>query len=635
MTQAQAQSSSESIGPPPFALDERPRTLILGFYRRYVRRYLPIYALGLVCLAATNALTIAIPGMIKDVFDELAKTAPDVTVIYHFARLIAAAAVGVIVVRTLSRVLFFNPGRTIEFRLRNDMLARLLSLTPERLSRHNIGDLVSRAGNDANFVRALVGFSLLSLFNIIFAASMALSQMLATDVALTLYCFVPLVLAVLVLRAGIRSLFSRMLEAQEQLGSLSDHILESFNGISVIQAAAAEPVFIERFDRQNRNYNRLHIETALVRCFLLPSVSLGGGLAIFILLFAGGQRALEGQLTIGDMAAYVSYVGVLVGALASGGWVIGTLQRGYISLRRCGEVLALQSIEPTGTTPLPANAEGVRVEVRDLQWRYGETSPATSTPAETAAGGGINGVSFVVPAGGVLGIYGPVGSGKSTLVQLIARVLLPPPGTVLLDGIDILDIDRDALRRAVAVVPQDAFLFSRSLRDNVGFIDPPERIVDERVVEAIQKAQLAREVARFTDGVQTVVGERGLTLSGGQRQRAQLARALYRPFRLLILDDVLSAVDHDTEELLLEAIASEVVGSERSHSAILVSNRVSALAWCDEILVLGEGAIAERGRHAQLVGANGVYSRAWRAWQDEEAEQKTERSDSSVAAAPT
>jgi len=590
--------------------------MVAEFLRRYARRYAATYALGLFFLVATNLLTVAIPRMQKEVFDELATTRR-IEVVDHYALLIAGCALLVILVRTLSRVLFFNPGRTIEFRVRNDMLARLLRMSPQFFRSWSIGDIMARAGDDATFVRALVGFSVVMALNIVVAAVLAVWQMWHTDAWLTVYCVIPMLAALMALRAGVKHTFAMMKAGQEALGKLSDTVLETYKGIAVVQGAAAESAFLQRFDADNLEYTRLNLRVTLVRTFLLPIVGVVGNVCIFLLLYVGGQHVAEGRMTLGDMAAYAAYVAVLVGALASGGWVVGVLQRGMVSLRRVWDVLVLTPDLPEGTQPLPNLGHGLSVRVHDLTYRYPDAAP-DATPA-------LQNVSFELRPGHVLGVYGSVAAGKSTLVQILGRLALPPAGSVFLDGVDLLDVAGPDLRKAVAIVPQDAFLFSRSVHDNVGFLDRAADIEETRVTRALQRAQMANEVVRLENGVQTVVGERGLTLSGGQRQRVQLARAFYRGYRLLVLDDVLSAVDHDTEAQLLAVIQEEIRAC--GTSAILISHRLSALAAADEILVLERGQVVERGTHPQLLAHGGTYARVWHAQRERERDPGAEDGD--------
>jgi ATP-binding cassette subfamily B protein len=579
--------------------------LAIAFARRYAARYGMSYLIGLLFLVATNWLTLEIPRLQKEIFDELAGLRrPDQ--VHRAALLIAAAAALVIVVRTLSRVLFFNPGRTIEFRMRNDMLTRLLGMSPRFYQRANLGDLMARATDDATYVRSLAGFSLIMTLNMILAAGLSVWRMVQTDAWLTLWCVLPMVASLIALRHGVFRTFEMLHEGQKALGALSDTVLETYKGIQTVQGATAEDAFLRRFDQSNERYTRMHLQVLVVRTFLLPVVAVTGNLCIFLLLFIGGRHVVEGTMTLGDIAAYASYVGVLVGALSSAGWVVGVLQRGYVSLRRVWDVLSLTPDLQRGSQPLPPATGGLHVHVQRLRHVHEDAVQADGT--ERAA---LRDLSFDLPAGHVLGIHGPVGSGKSTLVTVLARLTNVPRGAVFLDGVDLCDVAADDLRKAVAVVPQEAFLFSRSIRDNVAFQDRAEDVDEARVWQAVRRARLEDEILRFPEGLDTVVGERGMTLSGGQRQRVQLARAFYRGFRLLVLDDVLSAVDHGTESALLDVLREEI--RARGTTAIIVSHRLSALALADEVIVLDEGQVVERGTPAELAAAGGLYARVWQA----------------------
>ena len=558
--------ASPPTTPAPARLSElQPtRTMLRLFFDSFARRYLGVYALGIGFLLATNWLTVAIPGLVRDTFNALEARAADK--IDRLALLIVLCSVLVIVVRTLSRVLFFNPGRTIEFRVRNQMLERLLSMGGAWFRRVAHGDLVSRATNDATFVRALVGFSVLQLLNLVIAASMALWQMFRTDVTLTLLCMIPMTASLLVLRRGTGRLFQAMRDGQVELGQLSDHILETYKGMSAIALAHAEPAFLARFDAHNQRYTSINVSVTALRCFVLPLASQTGGLAVFVLLFYGGARVTEGAMTVGDLAAYSAYIGVLVSSLVMAGWLIASLQRGVVALERVWEVLGLEPERlQTGAT-LPAQAQGLTVRATGLSYRYPDAGN-DDAPA-------LDDLNFELRPGGLLGVYGSVGSGKSTLVSLLAGELAAPAGALRFDGVDATTLQPSARAAAVAVVPQTSFLFSRALRENVGFVDPPDEVDEARVVAAVAAAQLASDVERMPQGLATIVGERGQNLSGGQRQRAQLARALYRPARLLVLDDVLSAVDHDTEDALLRAIAEQLGSRAQRPSTVLVSSRL-------------------------------------------------------------
>lgn len=604
---------------------------VKAFLRRYAVRYLPQYALGLVALVATNWVSVLIPSYIKLTIDAISAEAPSGSWTGYVA-LLLGLALAVIVVRTLSRVLFFNPGRTVEYRLKNDYFAHILDMGPAFFQRWRTGELVSRGTNDMQSVRAVIGFATLQIFNVALSLTLTLGKMLAIHVWLTVACLLPFAVAAVILRAAVRALLVRFRTAQEQLAALSDTIMDSYTGVAVIQAFNAEATFAGRFDRANAAYTDNLLRMSWLRAFALPVVVVVGNACLFLLLLIGGRLAIEGALTIGDIAALAAYVGLVVAALNSLGWTINAIQRGLVSLGRVQQVMAEPPPSPTeDEAPLPEGP--LDLEVRDLTFTWpaearaahaaeaAEAAPAGVAPPPDPDRPALDRVSFRLRAGQTLGIFGPTGSGKTTLVSLLVRLLTPPDGAVLLGGRDVRAWPTDALRRALTVVPQDAWLFSRSVRENVGFADLPAEIDDARVAEAVRLACLDGEIPALSNGLDTVVGERGVTLSGGQRQRVALARAFYRAPRVLVLDDVLSAVDHVTEERLIENIRAVSEGV----TTVIVSHRISALRHADQVLVLEGGRVTVRGTHDELVARGGLYADTWRYQQEEDEQEELER----------
>jgi ABC-type multidrug transport system fused ATPase/permease subunit len=364
----------------------------------------------------------------------------------------------------------------------------------------------------------------------------------------------------------------------------------------VVGAYQAQSAFLERFDRRNERYVVTLEEIAFVRAWLMPVITLVGNLAILILLFWGGAMVVEGSLHFGDVSAFAVYVGNVVASLYSLGWVVNVIQRGGISLERVMEVLDDQPQVPEVTATLPDGA--LSIEAKGLTFRYPESDRDVV----------LKDISFVLEAGATLGILGTTGSGKSTLLRLLNRLELPPPNTLFVGGVDVCSLNALELRAAMAVVPQQPYLFGRSLKDNVQMGVGDDALSDERVMELLRQACLIEDLDALPDGIETIVGERGVTLSGGQRQRTALARAFARSARILVLDDALSAVDHDTEQRL---IASIYEGTER-RTTILVSHRVSVLRHADTILVFHDGRIVQQGTHEELIQRDGLYSEAWR-----------------------
>ena len=566
-------------------------------------RFKAWYLAGLAALLATNALQVAIPAFLENALSaaDPANHAGDQLTTWSFA--IFGAALGVIVVRTASRMLIFVPGREAEYLIKNDYFRHLLRLQPPFYRRHKLGDLMSRGTNDIQFIRVLIGFAGLQILNVAFALPLNLYMMLQISWELTLGCIVPLGLSLVVMRYGVLAMMSRMKAAQEELAGISDEILESYNGVRVVQSYGAEAAMTARFEDRNGRYVRLLVSITFIRSFMLPIVRVVGNLGILILLYYGGKRVANGDMHYGAVAAFSQYVANIVTNLTLLGFAINIIQRGQISLERVLEVLQSPTELPSVKASLPEGP--LAIEVRDLTFTYPVSGESPSLEA----------VNLSVGAGDTLGIFGATGSGKSTLIRLLTRLETPPPGAVYLGGGDVRDVDLSELRQAVAIVPQSPYLFSRTLRENVA-ISSREAPDDEQVMAAVTRAQLANDLSALSDGLETMVGERGVTLSGGQRQRAALARAFYRDSRVLILDDTLSAVDQDTEQRLIQAIYQQAQG----RTTVLISHRVSALAHADTIVVLDKGRVLQSGSHDELLARGGPYADAWDAQQEDQNE---------------
>jgi ATP-binding cassette subfamily B protein len=583
---------------------------VLRFLYRYARPNIPQYLLGGVMLFATNWVVVRFPAVLGEALNVLEAGGTQALADSRgLAIELVVLGLVVIVVRTLSRVLFFNPGRDIEYRLGVDVFGHLLHLQRPFYMRHKVGELASLATNDTTAVRLLVGFAGLQVCNVAVAIPLHLYQMWVTDPVLTLWCLVPVGLGSVYMRWTVKQFFGMIRESMQLLARLSDRVLESYTGIGTVRAHAVEGAALDRFEERNGEYLRLQLRIASLRSFGMPVLGVAGMVATAIVLWVGGQQVIDGELPVGSLATFTALLVSLVGILMALAWVLAAVGRGLVSLRRIEEVL----LEPPGLPPVDDPTTIVdppRLELRGLSFTY----PDDDEPA-------LHHVSATVEPGRTLGIFGKTGSGKTTLVNLLARVHTPPPGTVLLDGHDATRLDVHALREAMAVVPQSPFLFSTTLRENVRLsaanpwsdrAEPSKREADDdpRLREVLAAACLEEDVRQLPQGLLTVVGERGVMLSGGQRQRASLARALYRARPLLLLDDVLSAVDQGTEVRLVQAIRNLRGGALTEHppTTVIVSHRTSVLEHADEILVLDHGRVIERGTHAELVACGGVYA---------------------------
>lgn len=578
--------------------------LIARFLARYARRNWPQYLLGAVMLVITNWVVVRIPAIIGEALNTLeAGGAAALTQSRDLGMELMALGVTVIVVRTLSRVLFFNPGREIEYRLGLDLFGHLLTLQRPFFMRHRVGELVSIASNDTQAVRLLIGFAGLQVCNVAVAIPLHLYQMWATDPVLTLWCITPVMLGAAYMRWTVRRFFSMVRDGMQMLARLSERVLEAYSGIGTIRSHAAEEAAVERFEQRNAAYLRLQLRIAAIRAFGMPMLAFSGLVGTGIVLWVGGNRVLDEAIGVGHLATFTALIMSLVSILTSLAWVLAAVSRGFVSLGRIDGVL----LTPNGLPDTEATLEVTeppRIELRDLSFSY----PDSDRPA-------LSGIDALVEPGKTLGIFGKTGSGKTTLVNLLARVHTPSPGSVFVNGIDVTTVPLEQLRAAMAVVPQAPFLFSTTLQHNIALDDPhdralPESGADHRLREVIDAACLGDDIAALPEGLSTIVGERGVMLSGGQRQRTALARALYRNRPVLLLDDVLSAVDQGTEARMVQAIRNLRSGATggRAPTTVIVSHRTSVLEHADEILVLDEGRVVERGTHAQLIDRGGLYA---------------------------
>lgn len=567
---------------------------ILRLIRNYGWRYRWSYLGGAIFVWLTNYLSVSIPGEIGHAIDALRASTP---VAAHVLA-ITAMGVAVIAVRTLSRILIFNPARDLEYHLRADLFSRLLRLQPSFYARHKRGDIVSRASNDISWVRTLVGFGGLQVVNVTVAVVLTGWKMIALSPRLTLLAGLPVLLGIIAVQLAIHRVFFLSRQNQEQLGEISEHVLGSLQGIATIQGFVAEKAFVERFEERNLRWLRTGMKLAMIRAGALPLLVLSGGVAMFAVVAFGGPLVLSGQLTVGQLAAFTALLTVLLPPLRSFGWMLSVIQRGRAALDRIFELMDEPVERPEGSNGLVSQpGEGPRIEFRNLVFAYPD---APDQPV-------LDGVSLSIPAGSVVGLFGRTGGGKSTLLRLLTRLFNPPAGTITVDGTDVIDLDLDSWRQRVTMVPQRPFLFSDSITANVGLGDEPD---EDRVQRAVAAAALGMDLEVLPDGLDTVVGERGIMLSGGQRQRVALARGLHRGGDVLILDDVLSAVDHETEAQLVDTIAA-IADGPGAPTVLISSHRLSAFRSCDSIVVLDRGRAVDHGTHDELISRPGPYRDAW------------------------
>lgn len=568
------------------------KTSTLQLLRTYAWPHRWSFLGGALFLGLTNFLSVSIPGEIGQAVDALRGGQPAV----RHAAAIAVMGFAIIGVRALSRILIFNPVRDMEFRFRQDLFAHLLRLPPAFYAKHRRGDIVSRASSDIGWVRVLVGFGSLSALNVTLALALTGWKMVALSARLTVLTILPVVIGMAVVQWGIRRLISLYRRNQEQLGEISDHVLGSLQGMATIQGFAAEDAFAARFEARNLDWLRTGMKMALVRSLVLPLLGLAGALAAWVLVVVGGGMVEQSSLTVGELTAFVALLTVLLPPLRALGWLVSVGQRGRAALDRLLELMDAPAVVTAAAGEAGTVVAGPEIRLDGLSFSFHDGGRPV-----------LDDIHAVIPAGAMVGIFGRTGSGKTTLLRLLARLEELPPGVVLVDGADLAEVPLQEWRRRVVLVPQRPFLFSENVAFNVALEEEPSM---ERVDWAVHAAALDDDLESMRDGIDTVVGERGIMLSGGQRQRAALARGLYRGGGLLLLDDVLSAVDHATEARLVATLGDLSRGPGKP-TVVVASHRLSVLQRTSHVLVLERGRLTAAGPFDELVSRQGPLRDAW------------------------
>ena len=555
----------------------------------YMRTCWGAYLMGCLLLIGTNGCGLAIPWLMKLAIEGLQHPSADSLTPAKYGALIAAAAVAQGVVRVYSRTTLLNAGRKIEYLMREDLYGKLLTLDRVYFSNWRTGDILSRLANDLTNVRMLLGFGVLSLVNTLVVYTAAVYLMTRISPLLTLCAIAPFPVMVYIVKLISASMFRRSKRMQEALSRLTSSVEENVSAAAVVKAYCREEGEIESFRTVCASYLDASMGVARLRGGMLPVMAATGALGTLIVLFMGGNLVISGGITLGGFVAFNGYLAMLVWPTIMFGWILNMLQRGAASMVRLGEILNARAEVVEPASPIDPGTIAGEIEFRNLNFSYRDSAM-------------LRGIDLKIRQGARIGIVGVVGSGKSTLVRLIPRLFPVADGSLFIDGIDLNRIPLATLRDAVGFVPQESFLFSRSIGANIAYGKPGA--TPQEIERAARIAGLAGDIARFPDGFDTLVGERGVTLSGGQKQRVAIARALIKEPRILILDDPLSAVDADTEEEILTALSSYY--GERT--VLIVSHRLSPLRGCDQILVMEEGTVAEQGSHEELLALGGRYA---------------------------
>jgi ATP-binding cassette subfamily B protein len=570
----------------------RAMARLLGYLRRYRWRY----AAGGACLLVTATLAMAIPYLLKRAIDA-ARAEAAYTEIGYIAALIVAIAIVQALVRTFSRALIFNVGRDVEYDLRNDLFAQLQRLPLSFYHRQHTGDLMSRVINDVTAVRMLLGPGILNLVNTPVYYAWGVAIMLTLDPRLTLAALLPYPLLLFAVKGFSRRIMEHTMRVQEGLAALSSRVQENLSGIHVVRAYAAEDRETATFKQLNEQFKAQSMDLARARGQLIPLMKTATGLGNLVVLWYGGIEVIGGRLSLGDLVAFLGYLNLLAWPTMAMGWMLSIVQRGRAAMKRLDHILATEAeiADAPGVQPLSQINGGIQFRQVDFAYR--------------TAGNGhqvLDRVSFTVEAGQKLALVGRTGAGKTTVALLLSRLFDVSDGRILLDGRDIRSIPLAQLRRNIGVVPQDPFLFSMSVRANIAFgVDDADQ---KAIQQAAQIAGIDEDIARFPQGYDTQVGERGITLSGGQKQRMTLARALLTDPRILVLDDALSSVDTRTEKRILQ----ELKAAAGERTCIIIAHRISTIVDADLIAVIEDGKIAEIGNHRTLLASDGVYADLFR-----------------------
>jgi len=562
----------------------------------YLKRYRRRYAVGGVCLLATATLAMMVPYLLKRTIETIGHggTWRQITA---YASLIVLIALVQAVVRTFSRALIFNVGRDVEYDLRNDLFAHLQRLPLSFYHQQFTGDLMSRLVNDVTAVRMLLGPGILNFVNTPLYYAYGVGIMLTLDARLTVVALLPYPLLLILVKRYSRRLMEYTLRVQEGLAEMSSRVQENLSGIHVVRAYACEAGETAAFAALNERFKAQNMLLARVRGQLMPIMKTAASLGTLVILSYGGVKVIKGRLSLGDLVAFIGYLNLLAWPTMAMGWMLSILQRGRAAMQRLEHIFGIEPTIRDAPDAVPLSSVRGEVEFRNVDFAY------------RVAGNGhqvLHGVSFRIKPGQTFALVGRTGAGKSTVATLLPRLFDVSAGHVTIDGHDVRSLPLAQLRRSIAFVSQDPFLFSTTVRDNIRF--GVESADDAAVRRAAGIAGVADDIDSFPRAYDTVVGERGITLSGGQKQRLTLARAVLADAPILVLDDALSSVDTRTERTILRALETVM----RDRTAIIIAHRISTIQDADLIAVLDDGHIVELGDHETLLARDGFYADLFR-----------------------